>query len=146
MRTWHKGKIARNLLCAVVGAASRFMDLSSAQQGDNGFSPSALLDEAEQNILRDMKHTTIPKLQILLILLYDRTMSGGLSTVWYLTALASRTAFGLKPNHPVERIPFTNQECRRRLMWCTYISGNFINGGILFCSLPAGIHANSTTL
>lgn len=90
LRTWHNSKMAKSLICAVVGVASRFINLDTTRQDceSAGF-PSNAMDEAERIVLQDIRHTTIPKLQILLLLIYDRTMSGDLSAVWHLTALAS---------------------------------------------------------
>ena len=129
MRTWHIGKMAKSLLRAVVGVASRFMNLDSNSQDTGAASfPQSLLDEVERETLCDIRHSTIPKLQIILLLLYDRSMSGDLSAVWNLAALAARNAYGLQLNIPIDVIPFTNQECRRRLMWCAYIMDKLSTG------------------
>lgn len=75
----------------------------------------------ERELLKSLDSVSLPQLQILLLLIYDRTASGHLTTAWYLTALAVRIAFGLRLNHRTQAVPFINQECRRRLMWCTFI-------------------------
>lgn len=130
LRAWHGGRLAKTLLGAVVGVTTRFMNLDKAdrQSGDVHATFRRWLDDIQREVVLDFRHTTIPKLQILLLLIYDRTMSGDLQTVWYLTALASRNAYGLKLNHPTTAIPFTNQECRRRLMWCIYVLDKFATG------------------
>lgn len=123
MRTFHKGKMARSLLLAIAGVASRYMDLDHRDFKDcprKNLPGPAWADEAERDVVRDVNLISIPKLQILLILIFDRAASGRLSAVWFLSALASRIAYGLRLNHPTDAVPFTNQECRRRLMWCVY--------------------------
>ncbi|KAH8892792.1 hypothetical protein GQ53DRAFT_763917 [Thozetella sp. PMI_491] len=86
------------------------------------------LEEAEREVLRDIDSISIPKLQILLLLTFDCTAKGRLSAVWYLSSLASRIAYALKLNYPTDAVVFTNQECRRRLMWCTYLLDKMIEG------------------
>ncbi|OBT81967.1 hypothetical protein VE02_10017 [Pseudogymnoascus sp. 03VT05] len=120
MRTWHKGTMSRSLTCAVAGVASRFMDLDVRPLNGICRPGPSWCDEAERDIICDMDLISIPKLQILLLLIFDRVASGKMSSAWYLAAQASRIVYGLRLNHPTEAVPFTNQECRRRLAWCTY--------------------------
>lgn len=117
LRTWHRGKISKPLLCVLAGVASRFMNVA----GGSTSPARAWVDDIQREITGDLETISLPKLQIILILIYDRLAAGKLTTVWYLTSLASRIAYGLRLNHPTDAIPFMNQECRRRLMWCTYV-------------------------
>ncbi|KAF7557710.1 hypothetical protein G7Z17_g452 [Cylindrodendrum hubeiense] len=113
LRSWHNGKMSPSLLRTVVGVASRFMDLD---QGPG----RKWVEESEREVLADLDLISIPKLQILLLLIFDRTGAAKLSAAWYLISLAARIAHGLKFGLPTNAVPFTNQECRRRLMWCIY--------------------------
>lgn len=118
--------MARSLLLVVAGVASRFTDLKSLGSSAPG---GEWVDEAEREIVGNLDLISIPKLQILLLLVYDRIASGKLAAVWSLLALASRIAHGLKLNMPTQAIPFTNQECRRRMMWCVYAMDKLTNSG-----------------
>lgn len=123
MRTFHKGKMARSLLLAIAGVASRYMDLD--HRDFKGCPRKSLpgpswANQAERDVIRDLDLISIPKLQIVLILIFDRAASGRLSAAWFLASLASRIAYGLRLNYPTDAVPFTNQECRRRLMWCVF--------------------------
>lgn len=126
LRSWHSGKMARSLVLVVVGVASRFTDLKSLGSSVPGVE---WVDEAEREIVGNLDLISIPKLQILLLLIYDRIAAGKLAAVWSLLALASRIAHGLKLNVPTQAIPFTNQECRRRMMWCVYAMDKLTNSG-----------------
>ncbi|KAJ5093299.1 hypothetical protein N7456_009160 [Penicillium angulare] len=111
--------MAQALERAVAGAAYRFMSLQQTSNHSVSLDESPIsnwCDEAEYAVMRDLNVLSIPRLQIILILIYDRMALGKLATVWHLVSMASRIAYGLKLNHPTEKVPFTNQECRRRLM------------------------------
>lgn len=113
LRSWHKGLMSPSLLRASVGIARRYMGLDQE--------PAARwLEESERDVLTDLNLISIPKLQILLFLIFDRSASANFSAVWYLLSLAARIAHGLKLGQPTDAVPFTNQECRRRLVWCIY--------------------------
>lgn len=113
--------MSRSLLRTVAGVASRFMDLArNRDEGTPALPGPGWTDEAEREITRDLDLLSIPKLQILLLLIFDRMARGRVSAVWYLLSLAARLAHGLKLNLPTEAVPFTNQECRRRLIWCIF--------------------------
>ncbi|KAI0015451.1 hypothetical protein F4780DRAFT_74236 [Xylariomycetidae sp. FL0641] len=124
LRTWHAGKLSKSLICVVAAVASRYLGAHDGGPGQNW------VDEAEREITRDFEVVSLPKLQILLLLVYDRIASGKLTSAWYLVTIAARIAYGLRLNYPTEKgkLPFLNQECRRRLMWCTYIIDKMITG------------------
>lgn len=113
LHSWHKDVLSRSLLRATVGVARRFMDLDREPA-------IRWLEESERDVVADLDLISIPKLQILLLLIFDRLASAKFSSTWYLMSLASRVAHGLKLGQPTSAVPFTNQECRRRLMWCVY--------------------------
>lgn len=79
------------------------------------------LQDRTKEIMTELEVVSIPKLQIILLLIYDRIASGKITTAWYLTAMAARIAKGLRLNYPTDAVQVLNQECRRRLMWCTYL-------------------------
>ncbi|ETS81613.1 hypothetical protein PFICI_06615 [Pestalotiopsis fici W106-1] len=122
LRSWHTGAMAKNLVRVVTSVSSRFV--SNRPRSDNGDSfdypgPKWLAD-VELAVFRDLSSLSIPRLQILLLLIFDHLASGRLVTAWNLLALASTHAFALKLNHPTDAVLPTNQECRRRLIWCVY--------------------------
>lgn len=145
LRAWHNGNMSRSLLRTVAGVASRFMDLAH-HEGENAASTlpgPEWTNEAEREICRDLDLLSIPKLQILLLLIFDRMATGRASVVWFLLSLAARLAHGLKLNISTEAVAFTNQECRRRLIWCIYcldkLASTDLNTGASYpplCPLP----------
>lgn len=122
LRSWHTGGMARNLVRAVTSVASRFVSRrSEPDKGDSLEYPGPRwLADVELAVFRDLNSLSIPRLQILLLLTFDHLASGRLVTAWNLLSLASLHAFALRLNHPTDAVHHTNQECRRRLMWCVY--------------------------
>lgn len=103
-------------MLTIMIVASRYMDM-----GNNATDLRLeWLQYIEREIVNNSDLISLPKLQIILLLIYDRKAKGNLTSVYFLVAIASRIAYGLGLNSSNERIPFLNQECRRRLMWCIY--------------------------
>lgn len=120
--------MARNLIRVVTSVASRFVSKGpqSDKEDSSDYPGPRWLADVELAILRDLNSLSIPRLQILLLLIFDHMASGRLVTAWNLLALASTQAFALKLNHPTDAVLPTNQECRRRLIWCVWYLGKVI--------------------
>lgn len=119
MRVWHHGKLSQAILRTLAALGARFV--TSESTFHLGLQAQRWISRVEKNITSDLETISLPKLQIILLLIYDRLASGKHATVWQLTAMAVRIAHGLRLNHPTDMVPWVNQECRRRLMWCTYV-------------------------
>lgn len=105
------------------------MNLDKANDSDTSSPHSDWLKEADWEIMKDHNRFSIPRLQVLLLLMFDDFAKGDLGAVAFRVALAARLVFGLKLNYPTEAVPFTNQECRRRHSWCTYLLDKLVAGG-----------------
>ncbi|KAJ3519530.1 hypothetical protein NM208_g14092 [Fusarium decemcellulare] len=88
LRSWHKGRLSPSLLRTVAGVASRYMDLAHGPAKD-------WLEETERSILADWSLISIPKLQMLLLLIFNRIMAAELPAAWFLMSMAARIAHGL---------------------------------------------------
>ncbi|KAH8890686.1 hypothetical protein GQ53DRAFT_170587 [Thozetella sp. PMI_491] len=82
LRTWHNGNISRSLICTIAAVASRFIG-RSGHASPPGF--RRWIEEVQREIVCDLEVVSLPKLQILLLLIYDHIASGNVTTVWYLT-------------------------------------------------------------
>lgn len=129
LRAWHNGVMDPNLLRIVTGIASRFIGNDS--QDAHKVRPGAeWVDQVEREVLQNIETISIPRLQAMLLLVFDRSAAGRLASVWHLLALAARLAYALGFNHPTDAVRSLNQECRRRLMWCTYTLDKIFGGGL----------------
>jgi hypothetical protein len=70
------------------------------------------------------------KVQTLILIIQSHHRQGRMAPPFILLAIASRFAYALRFNHEAPKLPFLEQECRRRLMWSLFILDTTFAGGI----------------
>lgn len=81
-------------------------------------------------LFQNLGRTTIESVQALVLVGLYHSYNNNSSKSFLYVALAVRMAYALKLHKEDSRLPFLDQECRRRLMWCLFITDRFQAGGV----------------
>jgi hypothetical protein len=88
------------------------------------------ISAAEDIILKDLDHPSIPRVQATLLVIQHRLESRCFTKAFMLIPLAARGAFGFRLNYEHENLPFQEQEIRRRVMWAVWAMEKLWSGGL----------------
>ncbi|KAH7353139.1 fungal-specific transcription factor domain-containing protein [Pyrenochaeta sp. MPI-SDFR-AT-0127] len=138
LRQYSLGTLSPILLLAICGAASRFLPF----EPECSDMATSWIERAETITLRSLGKASISKIQTLMILGYNRRCNHQSNKTFYFLPLAARMAYLLKLHKENIKLPFVEQECRRRLMWCIFTVDRFAAGGVPeYITLPvAGLN------
>lgn len=115
-----------SLVFALCGICSIYL----WSKGSDGSDGSEWISAAEEIILRDLDHPSISRIQALLLVIQHRLESRCFSKAFMLITLAARAAFGFRLNYEHSKLPFKEQEIRRRVMWAVWATEKLWSGGL----------------
>ncbi|UZP36832.1 hypothetical protein NXS19_004648 [Fusarium pseudograminearum] len=113
------------LLLSLIGVVSVYHDLGPGmvKRGDE------FIARAETLILQDLENPSVPNVQALIFIIKHRAYRRRFTSAFSLTAIAIRSAMGLRLNYDDPKLDFLTQECCRRTMWSLYLIDNVMSAG-----------------
>ncbi|KAG8354001.1 hypothetical protein FVEN_g8118 [Fusarium venenatum] len=125
MDQYQSKNINKALLLALIGVVSVYHDLGPGmvEQGDK------FIARAETLILQDLENPSVPNVQALIFIIKHRAYRRRFTSAFALTAIAIRSAMGLKLNYDDPKLDFLTQECCRRTMWSMYLIDTVMSAG-----------------
>ncbi|RGP68710.1 hypothetical protein FSPOR_5181 [Fusarium sporotrichioides] len=117
--------INKALLLSLIGVVSVYHDLGPGmvERGDE------FIARAERHILQDLKNPAVPNVQALIFIIKHRAYRRRFTSSFALTAIAIRSAMGLRLNYDDPKLDFLTQECCRRTMWSLYLIDTVMSAG-----------------
>lgn len=136
LREIQNGTAPRLLLLALHLVTAQFKNPQSSLGQEQG----VLDHEVRGSLMNGLERPSTVNLTILLLLINCDLSAGRSLSVWTLTALAVRLAYGLRLNDDstYAGLPWVRQETRRRLMWSAYCLDKLIGAGAAMYSLCLG--------
>ncbi|PVH74437.1 hypothetical protein DL98DRAFT_467858 [Cadophora sp. DSE1049] len=133
LQNWTKQTHNLILLKAMCGASARFVS------NDPDHEKQALIwsSQAESQVLKTLAKPSVVTIQSLLLIIFTQASFRKFSSVMALSALTARMAFTLRLNYEERKLPFTAQECRRRVMWAIFVVDTFYASGQVDLSVCA---------
>lgn len=126
LRQYSSGTLPPVILLAICGAASRFLSLSK-EATDRA---KLWIEAAESRVLKSLGEARPYHAEALMILGFNRRCNHQSGKTFFFVSLAARMAFHLKLHRENTQLPFLEQECRRRLVWCIFTVDRFCAGGV----------------
>lgn len=117
------------VLLAICGAAARFLS-PSKEATDRARS---WIDAAESKVFKSLGEVEQHHVEALMILGYNRRCNHQSGKTFFFTSLAARMVYYLRLHKEDQRLPFLEQERRRRLVWCIFAVDRFCAGGVQVC-------------
>ncbi|KAK9327533.1 fungal-specific transcription factor domain-containing protein [Lipomyces starkeyi] len=125
LQNWTKQTHNPILLKAMCGASARFI----SKDPDHERQALIWSSEALSQVLKMLAKPSVVTIQSLLLIIFTQASLRNFSSVMALSALTARMAFTLRLNYEERKLPFTAQECRRRVMWAIFVVDTFYASG-----------------
>ncbi|RGP71246.1 hypothetical protein FLONG3_7196 [Fusarium longipes] len=125
MDQYQSKNMNKALLLSIIGVVSMYHDLGPGmvERGDD------FIATAETLILRDLENPSVPNVQALIFIIKHRAYMRRFTSAFALTAIAIRSAMGLRLNYDDPKLDFLTQECCRRTMWSLYLIDTVMSAG-----------------
>ncbi|OKL58639.1 hypothetical protein UA08_06242 [Talaromyces atroroseus] len=142
LRSFYQNQVDPLLLQCVCGVAARFIRPRRHQQDKALDYAQNWLKQAEVQTWQRIGEMKIQTLQTMLLLICWHSIERNISSVWILSGVVARIAFGMRLNYEVNnnRDSLVVREIRRRVMWSIFILDKFYAGGfsdVTLCPVEA---------